>query len=155
MHEARQEGLWWEHRAASSCQFERQRQAVQALADLGNGLRVVGSERELGLYLPHPLDEQGHRWHLREAVEARQVLRVWQLQRQDRNHPLVADPQWLSTRHEQFEPWSGVEQLGRQRGGSKQLLGVVQQQEELSGPQILQQTLTERLAVRLGHPERP
>ena len=148
-------GPWWEHCAASGGEFEGQRQAVQATADLGNGLRIVSREHEIGLHLAHTLDEERDRWDLRQGLEVGEGRSRWQCKRQDRNHPLVAYPQWLATRHEQCEPWGGVEQPGRQGGGGKQLLGVVQQQEELSGPQICQQAVTDRLAVRLGHSERP
>jgi hypothetical protein len=55
--EARQKGRWWEHRAASRGEFEGQREAVQATADLGNGLRIVSSEHEIGFHLAHTLDE--------------------------------------------------------------------------------------------------
>src|SRR5258708_35846887 len=124
-----QQSRWWEHRAASSCEFESQREAVQATADLGNGLRIGSRERESGLHLAHTLDEQRDRWDPRQGVEVGEGLGVWQRKRRDRNHPLVAYPQWLSTRREQFETWSGIEPLGRQGSGSKQLLGVVQQQQ--------------------------
>ncbi len=92
MLQARQQGLRREHIAASGCQFEGQRQAVQATTDLGNGLRIGCRERESGLHLAHPLDEQGHRWDLRQGFEVRELFSIWQRKRQDRNHPLVAYP---------------------------------------------------------------
>jgi hypothetical protein len=92
VHEACQEGFWWEHIAARGCEFEGQREPVQAPADLGNGLRIVGSEREIGLHLAHTLDEQCDRWDPCQGFEVGEVLRVWQCKRQDRHHPLIAYP---------------------------------------------------------------
>src|SRR2546429_312226 len=87
--EARQQSLWREYRAASSCKFEGQREPVQAPADLGNGLRIGSRERESGLHLAHPLNEQRDRWDLRQSVEVAEGLSVWQRKRQDAYCPLV------------------------------------------------------------------
>src|SRR6516164_11179718 len=106
MFEAGQQSRWWEHRAARCCQFEGQREPVQAATDLDNGLRIVSRECESGLHLPHTFDEQSDRWDLRQSVEVGEELSIWQRQRQDRNHPLVANPQGLATGHEQCETWS-------------------------------------------------
>src|SRR5437764_412834 len=97
VHKAGQEGLWWEYRAASGCEFEGQREPVQAAADLGNGLRIGSLKREIRLHLAHTLDEQCDRGDLRQGVEVGEVLSIWQCKRQDRNYPLVAYPQWLAT----------------------------------------------------------
>src|SRR5258708_39543882 len=101
VHEARQEGLWREHRAASGCEFEGQREAVQAPADFGNGLRIVNREREIGLHLAHTLD----RWDLRRGFEVGEGLSVWQRKRQDRDLPLVAYRQWRAAGAQQSWPW--------------------------------------------------
>ena len=66
-------------------QLDRQRQAVQAAADRGDGRGVVASvEREVGLDRPGALDEEAHGRGTRERLGVRAPRRVGQRQRRHR-----------------------------------------------------------------------
>ena len=66
-----QQGSRGEQRENRRDQLERQRQPVQALADLDDGGRILARQGEIGPGLARTLDEQGHRRDLDEVVEVR------------------------------------------------------------------------------------
>ena len=135
-------------------QLERQRQPVQALADLDNGGRILSREGEIGPGLARTLDEQSYRWDLHEVLQVREVCGVRQRERRHRHDLLVTHAQGLAARHEQFEPRGQLEVLGCQRSRGNQLLGVVEHEQHVSRLQVLQQPLVQRVVPRLGHPKR-
>ena len=59
-----QQGGRGEQRENCRGQLERQRQPVQALADLDDGGRILSREGEIGPGLTRTLDEQSYRWNL-------------------------------------------------------------------------------------------
>jgi hypothetical protein len=83
------------------------------------------------------------------------VCGVRQRERWHRHDLLVTHAQGLAARHEQFEPWGQLERLGCQRSRGNQLLGVVEHEQHLSGPQVRQQPLVQRSAPSLGQTKCP
>ncbi len=57
-------------------QFDRQREAVEAMADLGHGGGIGAGHREVGLHGLRPLDKEAHGLVLAQLLERRQLCRV-------------------------------------------------------------------------------
>ena len=74
-------------------ELDRQRQPVEAHADLGHGRRVLVGHLERRVDRPGALDEQRHRLELRELRQRREVGRVGQPQRRHRVLLLAGDAQ--------------------------------------------------------------
>ena len=149
-----QQGSRGEQRENRRGQLECQWQPVQALADLDDGGRILARQGEIGPGLTRTLDEQSHRRDLHEVLQVRYVCGVRQRERWHRHDLLVTHAQGLAARHEQFEPRGQLERLGCQRSRGNQLLDVVEHEQHLSGPQVLQQPLVHRSAPALGHTKR-
>src|SRR5258708_34965537 len=72
----------------TSCrQFDRQGQAVQLVANGGDGGSVFLGQSKVGLHRPGSLCEEANALVLGQALERRQVLHVWQ--REGWHHELV------------------------------------------------------------------
>ena len=83
-------------------ELDRERQAVEADADLGDRGRVRGRHGEVGLDRLRALDEERDRVVLRELLELRQVRRVGQAERRHLELVLAGEPERRAARGEQL-----------------------------------------------------
>jgi len=109
--------------------LDRERNAVEAPADLGDGGRVLGRQLEARPYGLHALDEQrdGGRTAERMGIVDVQVVRQGQ-----GRHPvfvLAADAQRRLARDEEAELRCGGEQLGHEGRRGQDLLEVVEHEQ--------------------------
>jgi hypothetical protein len=114
-------------------QLQRQREAVEAGADLDHGLPVRLGEGEARVGGACPVDEQ------RDRIGPRQV-RQWQRrtgcgdrQWRDGQQLLAGDPQRGATGGEDLQCRAGGEEGGDAGGGLDHLLDVVEEKQELTG----------------------
>ena len=107
-----EQGRRREHLHARGSQLDRERQAVEAPADLGD-LAVRG---EVGATASGPLHEQLHRFPLAQRV--------------DRDLPLAVDVQRLAARHEHGQTRTRADRLGDAGGRVEQMLEVVEHEQQ-------------------------
>jgi hypothetical protein len=88
-------------------QLDGQRQAVQPLADLGDGRRVLGGDGEVWPDLPRPLREQRDGGVLLDPLGQDRLPRGRQGQRRDRILALAAHPKGRPAGHQRRQPRTG------------------------------------------------
>ena len=135
----REHGLRREDVDARRRQLDRQRQAVEARADLRHGRRILVGHLEVGLHAHGPFDEQGNRLVLRKALRSLMQLRIGRGKRRHRVLPLAVDAQSTSAGGEDRETRGRCQQLGYPWRGVAHLLEVVQDQERAALAKMVDQ----------------
>ena len=153
--QSRQHGLGREELDARRGQFDGQRQAVQADADLGHRRGVGVVHPEVGLDRQGALDEERHGGILRQGLDGRQVPGIGQVERGHRELVLAAEPQHHPAGHQALQARAGRQQLRHQRGRRHDLLEVVEHQQHLLILQELLQALEQHLARFFLDAQRP
>src|SRR5207237_293866 len=125
----------------------------QPRADASDGRGILLGKRELGAYLPRPLEEEGDRRVCRKRIEGRQVCQVGDAKRRHEIGVLTTDAKRKPAGDEQCEAAGGGEQLTQERGGITYVLKVVKYQQQLPQAQLLCQRGGERLSRLLAHVE--
>ena len=128
-------------------QLQRQRQAIQAAADLRQAGRVVRRQREPGAVLADALDQQLHRGHLAQLIGLR-IGRAGHVQRRHAPHHLARDAQRLAAGVQQLQLRQRPQQPRGQIGATfHQVLAVVQHQQGVEAVKALVQSLQWRHAA--------
>ena len=133
-----------EHPGAGRGELDRQRQPVEAPADLRHRGRVRVVQREVVAHRPGPVDEEPHRGQRRELVERRPLGERRHRQRLDRVLPLSASRSSGAARGEDRDVGArGQElvELGRHAG---HLLEVVEHQQRRGRREVLDQRVERR-----------
>ena len=136
-------------------ELDRQRQAVQTVADLGDGGRVFLRQLEIGFHGHGPLEEERDRRSARQLLEGGDAS-GGQTERGDRELMLPVDVQRGAAGHEDLQRRSRGEQLGDDPGRGGQVLEVVEQQEHRRAARLLQPPLDrgqQRLTGDVAHGE--
>jgi hypothetical protein len=103
MSQACQESLWGKHFDARCCQFDGQRQPIQAHTDLGDGMGTGGSHLEVGPGSLRTVQEEGHGRILGEGFAPWKMGKVRQRQWWDGKLVLATDVQHSTTGHQHLE----------------------------------------------------
>jgi hypothetical protein len=141
---ARQHGRRGQHRHAGGRELDRQRQAIQAPADLGHRRDDVGRELEARVARPGADDEQRDgRAGLRLAA-----VRRGRAQRCQRQRPLGREPEHVPARDQGRDPRAGVEQGPEVGRGGLDVLEVVEHEQGPSLAQRRRGRLERRCATR-------
>ena len=146
--------LWKHQPDPHRSQLDRQRQAIQPGADLGDCRAVVGVERRIGPDRLCPLAEQLYRFHLPQLFGRECVLRLGKHHLRDRVGVLTVHPQQGAARHERFELRRRRQQLGDLRRSRHHVLEVVEHQQHLLVTEVLLQPHQGRLAAKLTNAQR-
>ena len=135
-------------------ELDRERQALEAPADVGDVGGVVLVDGEAGLDRRRAVDEQHARRRAQRAVEARRGRRVGRRQRGDLVHLLAADPQHDAARHEELRERRGGVQPHEHGRGIDDLLEVVEHDEHAPSRQRVRDALLERRFAVVADAER-
>src|SRR5204862_141467 len=138
--EAREQRRRGEELRTSGRQLDRQRQALEAHAQLGDRRGVLLAEVEVRIGRLRAADEQLRRF----LVDERRHCEL----------PLGGDTERRAARDEDRQLRSGVEQTGDTCRGRKDLLEVVDEQQQLGGAQAGLELLVQRPACALVDRER-
>ncbi len=98
-----QECLWGEEFDACRCQFNGQRQPIQAHTDLGDGTRIGGSHLDVGPGSLCTLQKECHSCILCQGFALGKLGEVGQRQRWDRKLAFTTDVQYGTTGHQDVE----------------------------------------------------
>ena len=129
-------------------QFNRQRDAVEPVADLGHGRRLLVGQTERPEGSLRSLDEQPHRRVLHQLLGWREVAEVGQRERRQAQGDLTSDTQKFAARGQDAELGTRPQQpLGERRASVDQVLAVIQHEQERPGAQVLRQSSRERSAT--------
>ena len=113
-------------------QLDRQRQPVEPATDPGDRGRVVVGQPEVRPDAARPLDEQLDRLELAEVVgRGARTGRGRERQWRNRHHVLAPHAQRLAARHEHLEARAFGEQLDDRWRGDRDLLEVVENDQDL------------------------
>ena len=141
-----------EEAETSRGELDGEREPVEPAADLDDRRRVVVGDREVGPDRARPVDEQLDRLdpcHLRGRHAAAGLGR--QAERRDRVDVLDPDAERLAAGDQELDLGARVEQLGRHPGGGRDLLEVVEHQQDLALAQAFGQRLADRTGGHLAH----
>ena len=100
----RQQADGREYRQAGGRELQRQRQPVQAAADLGHRRRVGFGQLKVGPGVTRAGDEEGDRRNGRERAQVNGGARLRQRERRDGHHSLIPDTQRLTTGRQHLQP---------------------------------------------------
>jgi hypothetical protein len=125
-------------------QFECERQAVQADAQLGDRVSVFAGQFELGSSRLCPLDEERDRAVGDEAVDHGDTRWVRKLERRNHVRNLPVDSEHDAARHEHGQRRRAFEKLAEERRRRRDLLEVVDDQQQLLRPQVCRQGVHSR-----------
>ena len=136
-------------------ELDRQRQPVEPATDLGHGGGVVVREAEVGPDAARPLHEQLDGLELVELVRRRLTmgLRDRQRQRRHRDDVLASDPECLPARHEQLQAGAVRQQLDDRGRRDRDLLEVVEDEQDLLGAELPPELVERRSIDRVGDPD--
>lgn len=142
------------HRAhARRRELDRERQPVQAPADLRDGGGIVRGEIEVGTHRARPLDEQPHRFHPRHLFDP-SIVGFGNAERSQTPANLTGDIERLATRREHLHIRAGREEpVDDLRARVDQVLAVVEHDEEPPPQQVVGERLADVPAGLLAHPE--
>ncbi len=133
-------------------ELERERNAFEARAELGDGRRLALRQRETRLLQLRPIHEQLHRIRARQRFDARRARR--ERKRQHRIRLLARDAQRFPAGRDDGELRRGTEQrVGEVRAGAHHVLAVVEDEQEPARLHVRAQRLRQRLAGLLAHAE--
>ena len=136
-------------------ELDRQRQAVQADADLGDRRRILVRDLESGPHRPSTLDEQRDRLVLGELRQRRKVGRVRQAERRNRVLLLARHLERASAAGQDGEVRAGGEELVHRRPRPEHLLEVVEDEQRPFRPEVVDDALDGRHASTFREVERP
>ena len=121
-------------------ELDRKGHAVETPADLGHGREVGGRHGEVGLGRSGPFDEQLHRVGRFDGV--RVGVRPGQPQGSEGDDLLAVDRESLAARREQADVRAGLDDLlGQVASGIEQVLAVVEHEEQVLRPEVLDDAL--------------
>jgi hypothetical protein len=133
-------------------ELERERNAFDPGAELGDRRRFALRQREPGLLQLRARHEQLDRFGARERFHAR--CRLGQRQRQHRVHLLARNAQRFAARRDDADVGRGAQDRVRERrAGAHDLLAVVEDQQCLARFQMRAQRVRERFSRLLAHGE--
>ena len=140
-----------EHGDARRGELDRQRDAVEAAADLGDGGAVARVEREPRLDQPSPVDEDPHRFRV---ADRRELVRRRQRQRAHRIDLLAGDAERLAAGRDQVQCRARREhRLDDGDHGVDDVLAVVEHDQQPARRHVLGQARCQRRAVDFGNAE--
>ena len=128
-------------------ELERQREPVQADAELGDRVGVQLGELEVGPCVARASDEEPYRLRAPEPVDLERARRVGKLERGDGVDPLFGDVERRAAGDEERQAGCTREQLGEHRRRVEHLLEVVEHEQRPPAAQRGDQRL-ERSAFR-------
>ncbi len=131
MGKAMEQSLRWEQLAPGSGQFERQRQAIQAHADLCDGVRISRGQLKGRLDGLRAQDKEAHRGPLQEGLWLWQLREIGERERGNRELLLSREVEGGSAGDEHAETRTGGEQHKELGCRLEQVLEVVQQQQQV------------------------
>ena len=138
---------------AGGRELDRERHAVEAPADLGDGREVGGRDGELGLGRSGPLDEQLHGVGRLDGV--RVGVRAGKPQRAEGDDLLAVDREPLAAGGEEADVRARLDDLLREVArGVEQVLAVVEHEEQVLRPEVLDDALRQVHARAARHRER-
>jgi len=121
-------------------QLDRQRDALQADAQIGHRLAVGRVDAEARKDRGAPLGEQPHRLELQELLRRPQVTAVRHRQGRHRDGHLTGDAEHLTARGQDAHARASTQNRASEHGaGVQQMLTVVQHQQRLPAGQVLRQ----------------
>ena len=148
-----QQGVRRQESDARRGELDGQRQPIEALADGGDGRRVVLGQREVGHDGPCSLHEEVDRRHAGELGQRQNRFGRRQGQGRHGNLLLGAHLEWFPARHQHGELRARRQQLGELRRRVEDLLEVVEHQEQPLRCQERLDGLQQPLPPCLTHPE--
>ena len=134
-------------------QLDGQREPVEAGADLGDGGRVVVGHRKPGLDGRGSLDEQGHGLELRQPLDRGEMLGVGEPEGWNRVLALPVEAEGFPAGGQDPDLLGGRQQLADLAGGLQHLLEVVQDQEQVLVPKVVDDRLDRRAVGGLPKPQ--
>ena len=132
-----------EHLDERRGQFDRQRQAIEARADFGDGGSVGIGHGEVRLDGLRPLDKETHGLVLTQRLNRGQMGWIGKWQRCERIFPLTIGMERSPTCRQHFETGHLGKQLGDELGGINDALDVVQDDEQVLSAHDARQTIHE------------
>ena len=153
LREAGQHGSRREERAPRSGQFDRQRQAVQPVADGRHRPGVLIRKREPGVGRPRPVDEEPNRGDPGQLVRRWQPVRVGHRQRGHRHNAFAGEPQRGPAGGQNRQARAPAQEIGGQRRRVEQVLEIVENQQQVAVAQRITQTVGKRAVACLDQPE--
>src|SRR5215213_2475742 len=126
--QAPQQRLWWEQFDKGRGELNRQRKAIEPMANLRHRGGVVHSHGEAGLHRSRPLDKEANRLELEHVLERRQVLRIRHQERRKRVLLLTSGVEWRAARHQYLRTWSPGEETGDERRRLEHAFEIIQDQ---------------------------
>jgi hypothetical protein len=145
---------WRNERDPRRRQLDGQRQAVEAAADGGHGLRVFRGEGEVGPGRRGAGDEQPHRLGPRHLGERHFLATVGQRQGRQGVPVLAGHPQGSAARDQRRQCRAGGQQTGDEGPGVQHLLEIVEHQERPPLAQKTRQVLLDRAVLALSNAKR-
>ncbi len=152
--QARQHRLRGEELDPRGRELDRERQPVEAIADLRHRRRVLGGDGEVGTHGRRALDEETHRVRLGEHLERRKTRRIGKVERRDGELLLSRDAQRRAARCEDLEVLTGLEQRGHGRGGGKDLLEIVEHEQQAAVADVFGEAIERRFTAAHLHADR-
>jgi hypothetical protein len=134
-------------------QLDRQGQAVEPHADLGDRRGILVRDVEVRLDGAGALDEQGDGLELAELRERRQIGRVGQPERRNRVLLLARHVQDASAAHEDGKRRAAGQQGADSGSRIGHLLEVVEHQEDAFVADVVDEAIGRRPAASVGEPE--
>ena len=134
-----------EQLGARGGKLDREREAVEADADLGDRRRVRVRDGEVGLHGAGALDEERDRLVLRERRDLGQMRGVGQVERRHRELVLAGEVHGDAARDEQLQLRRSREQVGERGRRLDEVLEVVEdEQQPLLGEEAARGSRRER-----------
>ena len=127
--QALEQRVRWEQLDEGGSQFNRQRQAIEPMANLRHS-GGVGGHREVGLHGLRPLDKEANCLELEHLLERRQVLRVGQGERRKRVLLLAGVCSGVRLSHEHLQPGPPARRLVTSGTRIDDALEIIQDEQE-------------------------
>jgi hypothetical protein len=134
--------LGGEHPRPWRSQLDRQRQAIQAMANAGDGGGALAGQGEGCICRPRARDEERHRRDRLQLPDVGNAGHIRQRQRRNGDRPLTAHVQPLPASDEHVQLWKRCQQFGDQQSGGDEVLEVVEH--------VQQRLAVQRLAPALA-----
>ncbi len=133
--------------AARRRELDRERQAVEPVHDLGDSRGVVGRDPKVGTHGHRPLDEEPDGVGLGKHLERGQPFRIGKLERRDRELLLSRYAERRAARRDDFQHRTRAEQLAHDGRRGKDLLEVIEDEEDPLAPNVIEHTGERHLAT--------
>lgn len=145
--------MWRQELGSGGGQLDREGETIQTVADLRDGRGVVIRHCEGGLNGLRSLDEEPDGLVLGQLLQRRQLSGVRQFQRRHGILAFAPDVQRMPAGDQHGQLRAALEQGGDHRRRVGHVLEVVEHQQQLLRPEVLDQLLDDRLLARLSYPE--